>query len=130
MFGRFLLIMYKDHTLSRFMNFLVKAIPHHFFVYEEEVHPILINFMIISNCPDFYKTFRDSRKHELSVFINSCANSLMGSFSYKYSILKITNMIKLRMGKLILNHLIRNNCPEFHNGLLFLDSPLKTILTQ
>ena len=103
------------------MNFLVKAIPHHFFVYEEEVHPILINFMIISNCPDFYKRFRDSRKHELSVFINSCANSLMGSFSYKYSILKITNMIKLRMGKLILNHLIRNNCP---------DSPLKTILTQ
>ena len=30
----------------------------------------------------------------------------------------ITNLIEPRMGKLILNHLTGNNCPEFHNGLL------------
>ena len=30
----------------------------------------------------------------------------------------ITNFMEVRMGKLILNHLIRNNCPEFGNGLL------------
>ena len=30
----------------------------------------------------------------------------------------ITNLIEPRMGKLILNNLIGNNCPEFYNGLL------------
>ena len=30
----------------------------------------------------------------------------------------ITNMIDQRMAKLILNHLIGNNCVEFRNGLL------------
>ena len=30
----------------------------------------------------------------------------------------ITNSIKPRMGKLVLNHLIENNCPKFRNGLL------------
>ena len=30
----------------------------------------------------------------------------------------ITNLIEPRMGKVILNHLIENNCPEFHSGLL------------
>ena len=30
----------------------------------------------------------------------------------------ITNLIKPRIGKLILTHLIGNNCPEFRNGLL------------
>ena len=30
----------------------------------------------------------------------------------------ITNLIKPRMRKLILNHLIGNDSPEFHNGLL------------
>ena len=30
----------------------------------------------------------------------------------------ITNLIEARMGKLILNHLIGNNCPVFGNGLL------------
>ena len=30
----------------------------------------------------------------------------------------ITNFSKPCMGKLILNHLIENNCPEFHNGFL------------
>ena len=30
----------------------------------------------------------------------------------------ITNLIELRREKLILNHLIGNNCPEFPNGLL------------
>ena len=31
----------------------------------------------------------------------------------------ITNLIEPRTVKLILSHLIRNNCPEFHNGLLY-----------
>ena len=30
----------------------------------------------------------------------------------------ITNMIEPRIRKLILNHLIGNNCPEFYNRLL------------
>ena len=30
----------------------------------------------------------------------------------------ITNLIELRMGKLMLNHLIVNNCPELRDGLL------------
>ena len=30
----------------------------------------------------------------------------------------ITNFIETRMGKLLLGHLIGNNYPEFHNGLL------------
>ena len=30
----------------------------------------------------------------------------------------ITNLIKPRIRKLILNHLTGNNCPEFPNGLL------------
>ena len=42
----------------------------------------------------------------------------MGSFPYKYVMLVITNVIELRMGKLILNHLIGNNYPEFRSGLL------------
>ena len=61
--------------------------------------------------------------------------------------LMITNLIEPRMGKLILSHLIVNNCPEFRNGLLdsyffkltlgsdclelwFSRVALKTILTQ
>ena len=31
----------------------------------------------------------------------------------------ITNLIEPRMGKLMLNHLIGKNCPEFLNGLLW-----------
>ena len=46
------------------------------------------------------------------------SNNLVGSFPYKYVMLVITNVIELRMGKLILNHLIGNNYPEFRNGLL------------
>ena len=42
----------------------------------------------------------------------------MGSFSYKYVMFAITNLIKPRMGKLILYHLIQNNCPDFRNGIL------------
>ena len=59
----------------------------------------------------------------------------------------ITTLIKQRMLKLILNHLIGNNCPDFLNGLLdsyffklnlgsdclelcFLEVPFKTILVQ
>ena len=59
----------------------------------------------------------------------------------------ITNLIEPRMGKLILSHLIVNNCLEFRNGLLdsyffkltlgsdclelwFSRVALKTILTQ
>ena len=34
------------------------------------------------------------------------------------SVFMITNLIEPRMWKLILNHLIGNNCPEFRNGLL------------
>ena len=30
----------------------------------------------------------------------------------------IFNLIETHMGKLILNHLIGNNCPEFRNGLM------------
>ena len=30
----------------------------------------------------------------------------------------VTNLIESCMGKMILNHLIGNNCPEFLNGLL------------
>ena len=30
----------------------------------------------------------------------------------------IINLSKPRLGKLIFNHLIENNCPEFHNELL------------
>ena len=31
----------------------------------------------------------------------------------------MTNLIEPRTVKLILSHLIGNNCPEFHNGLLY-----------
>ena len=59
----------------------------------------------------------------------------------------ITNWIEPHMGKMILNHLVGNNCPLFHNGLpesyffklnvgsdclglCFWTIPFKTILTQ
>ena len=35
-----------------------------------------------------------------------------------YAMFMITNLIEPRMGKLVLNHLIRNNILEFLNGLL------------
>ena len=47
-------------------------------------------------------------------------NLLVDSFPYKYMLclFMITNLIELRIGKLILNHFIKNNCPEFPNGIL------------
>ena len=35
----------------------------------------------------------------------------------------ITNLIDPRMGKLMLNHLVENNLPEFCNGLFYGDLP-------
>ena len=35
----------------------------------------------------------------------------------EHVIFMIINLIQLCMGKLIRNHLIRNNCPEFCDGL-------------
>ena len=53
------------------------------------------------------------------VFLSAArANSLVDSFPFKHVMFMITNLIKSRLEKLVLNHLIGNNCPMFRNGLL------------
>ena len=61
-----------------------------------------------SNHPVFVNT-------KLVFLLAVCANSLVDSFKF---MLMITNLIARRIGKLILNHLVGNTCPEFRNGLL------------
>ena len=58
----FLLIMWKEQTLTRYTNFLVETIPHYVFDQEEKVgkSPILINFLVSSNCLESYNEFLDS----------------------------------------------------------------------
>ena len=58
------------------------------------------------------------RKHELDVFISYL--HLVDSFPCLWFMIMfmITNFIETRTGKLLLGHLIGNNNPEFHNGLL------------
>ena len=53
-------------------------------------------------------------KRELNTFLAACANSLEDSFPYMFT---ITSLVVLCMRKLILNHLIKNFCLEFPNGL-------------
>ena len=45
-------------------------------------------------------------------------NSLRIPFQFTLNSVPKKESIKLRMRKLLPNHLIGNNCPEFHNGLL------------
>ena len=53
------------------------------------------------------------------ILLAACASSFVDSFHASiYAMFMIINLIKPRMRKLILNHLIGNNCPEFRNGLL------------
>ena len=86
------------------------------------------------NCPESSNEFLDcyffnlpnrtSGKSNRPVFVNMnlvflsavCADSL--AFYSSICHVYVTNLIELRMGKLILNHFFRNNCPEFRNGLL------------
>lgn len=49
-------------------------------------------------------------------FLAACANSLEDRFPYMFT---IKSLIERRIRKLILNHLIKNCCPEFRNGLLY-----------
>ena len=51
------------------------------------------------------------------VFLLAVCASLVDGFPYKYVMFMIKNLIKPGMGKMMLNHLIVNNCPEFRNGL-------------
>ena len=74
----FLLIMCKEHTLTRSANLI-------------------------------------SRNYPTLCF---CVNGLVDSFPYKHVVFMINYLIELPMGKLILNHFIGNNCPEFPDGLL------------
>ena len=52
----------------------------------------------------------------LVFLLAASANILWIAFHSSIYQFKITNLIELHMGKLILNHLIGYNCPEFHNG--------------
>ena len=56
--------------------------------------------------------------HELSIVISCLCQQLSGLISIRvYVMFMITNLMDVRMGKLTLNYLIRNSCPEFPNGL-------------
>ena len=73
---------------------------------------------------NFLKLYLEKSKGPVFVSMNLtflvalCTNSWVDSFPFKYVMFMIYNLIEPRMRKLILNHLIGNNCPEFHNGLL------------
>ena len=61
------------------------------------------------NCPVFVNI-------NLEFLLAACPNSLVDSFQV-YVMFMITNLIGSHIGKLVLNYLIDNYCPEFHNRL-------------
>ena len=84
-----------------------------------------------SVCLEFYRTVTSEtilKKRNHLVFINMnlvfllavSTNKFSGQLSTHVYVMLMTNLMKPCMEKLILNHLVKKNCPEFCNR--FLDS--------
>ena len=113
----------------RTLNFMIISSFPEFcneFLGSYSVNQRVYEFFNPSVCLEFFRTvllkpylrkkqLSSFRKYELSIFISHLPNSLVDSFPYVMFI--ITNLIELPMAKLILNHFIGNNCPEFRNEL-------------
>ena len=85
----------------RVCNFIKKRLQHRCFP---------VNFAKFSGRPNL----KNICERLILVFLlAACASSLVDRFSYKYVMFIITNLIEPRMGKLMVNHLIGNGCPEF-----------------
>ena len=137
-----LLIMCKEHTLSRSAN-LNRNHPTLCFLIKKrrsaDTENLVTSFWTVTFSTygsvylEFFgagisETILNNKRSNRPILVNiklvflfllaAGNNSLVDSFPYKYAMLMITKLIELCIGKLILNHLVGNDCREFGNGLL------------